>query len=52
MPELFIHEINKLDAKDRARFQKPRLSYTRADGELLEVDNLTSIERTTELDRL
>ena len=38
MPELFVHEINKLDLKDRERFKKPRISYTRADGEQLEVD--------------
>ena len=33
MPELFYHEINKLDYKDRLRFKKPRISYSRADGE-------------------
>lgn len=38
VPELFVHEINRLDAKDRARFEKPKLSYTRADGDQLEVD--------------
>ncbi|CDW82753.1 UNKNOWN [Stylonychia lemnae] len=38
VPELFAHEINKLDVADRERFKKPQLSYTRADGEQLEVD--------------
>lgn len=38
MPELFFHEINRLDAKDRERFSRQRLTYTRADGEQLEVD--------------
>jgi hypothetical protein len=33
MPELFVHEINRLDARDRERFKKPKLSYTRADGD-------------------
>jgi hypothetical protein len=33
VPELFVHEINKLGARDAARFKKPRISYTRADGE-------------------
>lgn len=32
VPELFIHEINKLGAAERKRFQKPRISYSRADG--------------------
>jgi len=38
VPELFVHEINKLDWEDRKRFEKPRLTYQRADGEFLEVD--------------
>ena len=38
VPELFVHEINKLGAAERLRFKKPRLSYARADGERLEVD--------------
>ena len=38
VPELFVHEINKLDWEDRKRFEKPRLTYTRADGDILEVD--------------
>ena len=33
VPELYVHDINKLGAKDRMRFKKPRISYTRADGE-------------------
>lgn len=53
-PELFVHEINKLDARDKARFKKPRLSYTRADGEQLEVDanGVDAQLRLTELDTL
>jgi hypothetical protein len=42
VPELFVHEINKLGARDRLRFKKPRLSYARADGESLEVDILAN----------
>lgn len=38
VPELFQHEINKLDYEDRVRFQKPRIQYMRADGDLLDVD--------------
>jgi len=38
VPELFVHEINKLGYSDRQRFKAPRISYRRADGELLEVD--------------
>jgi len=38
VPELFVHEINKLDYKDRLRFEKPKIAFTRADGDLLEVD--------------
>ena len=41
VPELFTHEINKLGFKDRKRFQAPRISYTRADGEVLEVDDVS-----------
>ena len=41
VPELFVHEINKLGFKDRQRFKKPRISYTRADGETLEVDDVS-----------
>lgn len=54
VPELYVHEINKLDAKDQMRFKKPRISYTRADGDQLEVDaiNRNSQLANTELDRL
>jgi len=38
VPELFVHEINKLGENDRKRFRAPRISYRRADGEMLEVD--------------
>lgn len=52
VPELFVHEINKLDARDQLRFKKPRISYTRADGEQLEVDAKMTQIRATELDKL
>ena len=42
VPELFTHEINKLGFKEAERFKKPRISYTRADGEVLEVDDATA----------
>ena len=38
VPELFVHEINKLDYEDRKKFERPRLSFQRADGDLLDVD--------------
>jgi len=38
VPELFVHEINKLDWEDRKRFEKPRITFSRADGDILEVD--------------
>lgn len=38
MPELFSHEINKLDYEDRILFDKPKINYMRADGDILEVD--------------
>ena len=41
VPELYVHEINKLGFEDRQRFKKPRISYTRADGEVLEVDDIS-----------
>ena len=41
VPELFVHEINKLGFAERKRFKKPRISYTRADGEFLEVDDVS-----------
>ena len=52
VPELYLHEINRLDARDQARFKKPRISYTRADGEALEVDAKLAQLRASELDRL
>ena len=52
VPELFVHEINKLGFNDRKRFKKPRISYTRADGEQLEVDDLTHNELVEEEDLL
>ena len=39
VPELFFHEINKLDYTDRLRFEKPKITFARADGDLLEVDS-------------
>ena len=47
VPELFVHEINKLDWEDRKRFEKPRLKYSRADGDLLEVDIQQNIQENT-----
>ena len=38
VPELFVHEINKLDWEDRKRFEKPKLAFRRADGDILDVD--------------
>ena len=52
VPELFVHEINRLDARDQARFKKPRISYTRADGDQLEVDAKIATIRASEMDRL
>ena len=52
VPELFVHEINRLDARDIERFKKPRISYSRADGDQLEVDSRLGLERATEIDRL
>lgn len=55
VPELFVHEINKLGAKDRARFKKPRISFARADGESLEVDeaaNAALLEAENDSDAL
>ena len=52
VPELFVHEINKLGFKDRQRFKKPRISYTRADGEMLEVDNVSDQTIANEVDAL
>lgn len=43
VPELFVHEINKLGAKDRQRFKPRRISYARADGEKLEIDEVATI---------
>lgn len=44
VPELFVHEINKLGAKERQRFKAKRISYARADGEKLEVDELAAAD--------
>lgn len=41
VPELFTHEINKLGWEERNRFKKPRISWSRADGEVLEVDDVS-----------
>ena len=38
VPELFYNEINKLDYIDRKKFEKPKLTYTRADGEVIDAD--------------
>lgn len=52
VPELFVHEINKLAARDRKRFKKPRISYARADGEQLEVDLAANALKETEMEKL
>ena len=52
VPELFVHEINKLAARDRIRFKKPRISYARADGEQLEVDLAANALKETEMEKL
>ena len=39
VPELYVHEINKLEHKERQRFKRTRLQFVRADGEQLEVDS-------------
>jgi len=52
VPELYTHEINKLAAKDRLRFKKPRISYARADGEQLEVDVDYNALKATEMEKL
>jgi hypothetical protein len=51
VPELFVHEINKLGAKDRERFKARRIGYERADGEKLEIDEVATIEGNTLNDR-
>lgn len=51
VPELFVHEINKLGAKDRARFKARRIGYERADGERLEVDEVATAEQNLLSDR-
>lgn len=38
VPELFVHEINKLDWEDRKRFERDKIGFQRADGDLLDVD--------------
>lgn len=51
VPELFVHEINKLDYEDRKKFEKPRITYQRADGDLLDVDTAANIA-ANELDEV
>jgi hypothetical protein len=52
VPELYTHQINKLGYDDKQRFKKPRIAYTRADGEYLACDDLTAIEMQEEEDNL
>lgn len=52
VPELYTHEINKLGYADRLRFKKPRISYSRADGQQLEVDVDYNAMKETELEKL
>ena len=43
VPELYVHEINKLDYEDRKKFEKPKLAFQRADGEHLDVDTAANL---------
>ena len=43
VPELYVHEINKLDYEDRKKFEKPKLAFQRADGEMLDVDTAANL---------
>lgn len=52
VPELYVHEINKLGAEDRLRFKKPRISYSRVDGEQLEVDDATEELKLNEIETM
>jgi hypothetical protein len=54
IPELFYHEINRLDWEDRRRFERPKISFQRVDGDLLEVDvsQNQAANRMNELERL
>ena len=45
-------QMLELDARDRERFKKPRISYTRADGDQIEVDSRMAEIRASETDRL
>ena len=47
VPELFVHEINKLDWEDRKKFEKPKLAFRRADGDALEVDTQSNLALNT-----
>jgi hypothetical protein len=40
VPELFVREINRLDWQDRKKFEKPKISFKRADGDMLEIDEI------------
>ena len=52
VPELYLHQINKLEAKERERFKKPRISYARADGEVLEVDQNLEELKLNEIEQM
>ena len=43
VPELYTHEINKLGYIESQKYKKPRISYSRADGEVLEVDDVSAL---------
>jgi hypothetical protein len=54
VPELFVHEINRLDYEDRERFEKPKLAFKRADGVTLDIDEHQNIalNYSSEADKL
>ena len=52
VPELYRKEINKLSAKQRMRFKKPRITFSRADGEQLEVDTIANQQKQDEVEML
>ena len=43
VPELFVHEINKLDERDKLMFKKREIGFKRADGDQLEIDTRTNV---------
>lgn len=55
VPELFRYEINKLPIEDQALFELQKKAFTRADGEILQVDvdgNSKEFSGETEFDKI